>query len=80
MSATYPAIYALKLPASAVNIISPNTLTILIPPPSATGRFDIIVENLAGYGTITKFCRHFRNYKPDYAQGIPVFIDNSIPI
>jgi len=80
MSATYPALFAFKLPASAINILSDHQIMLTIPAPSATGRFDIIVENLAGYGKLTQFCRHFGDYQPDYAQGIPVFIDNSEPI
>ena len=78
MSAIYPAIYAFKLPLSSINVVSDHQLNILIPAPSATGVFDIIIENLAGYGTLTRFCRRFKDYTPDYAQGIPVFNDNSL--
>ena len=78
MSATYPSIFAYKVPLTSINLLSDHMILIELPAPSATGRFDIIVENLAGYGKLTTFCRHFSAYKPDYAVGIPVFADNQL--
>jgi len=78
MSATYPSIFAFKVSLTSINLISDRMILIELPAPSAVGRFDIIVENLAGYGKLTTFYRHFSAYKPDYAVGIPVFADNQL--
>lgn len=78
MSATYPSIFAFKVSLTSIDLISDRMILIELPAPSAIGRFDIILENLAGYGKLTTFCRHFSAYKPSYAVGIPVFENNQL--
>ena len=78
LSANNPEFFAYRLPASATNIESDKMLSITIPEPSSTGRFDIIIENPAGYGRFNTFSRKFGSYQPDYAEGIIVYLDNSI--
>jgi hypothetical protein len=55
LSAAYPGFYALKLPASAYNSNGDNTITFTMPSAADPGYVDIVVENEAGYGTLTQY-------------------------
>jgi len=71
LSANYPPFNALQISTSSINVNSDSQITITIPPPSATGYFDIIIQNLAGYGKLSEFSEYYQN-------GILAYIDNSI--
>ena len=55
LSAHYPPFTAYKLLSSEYSTNFDNTITIKIPPPVASGYIDVIAQNPAGYGTLTRF-------------------------
>jgi len=76
MATKFPAFTAFKVSPFSVNINSDCILTITIPPPSATGYFDIIIQNNAGYGKLSKFSKKFGSYQPPYYQKGILVISN----
>jgi hypothetical protein len=55
LSAFYPGFTALRLDPSQYTFNNDNTLTFQMPPPIRTGFVDIIIENRAGYGSLTQY-------------------------
>lgn len=55
LSAHYPAFTAYKLLSSEYSTNFDNTITITVPPPIASGYIDVIAQNPAGYGALTRF-------------------------
>jgi hypothetical protein len=55
LSATYPGFFGIKLLSSAYITNNINTITFTIPPATRAGFVDIIIENPAGYGTLTQY-------------------------
>lgn len=55
LSAHYPAFTAYKLLSSEYSTNFDNTITITVPAPVATGYIDVIAQNPAGYGALTRF-------------------------
>jgi hypothetical protein len=55
LSALYPEFYAIKLPTTAYTSNNDNTVTFTMPSASSGGFVDIIVENQAGYGALTRY-------------------------
>ena len=76
MSTKFPAFTAFKVDSYSVNIDSDCILTITIPPPSATGYFDIIIQNDAGYGMLSKFSKKFGSYQPPYYRNGVLVVSN----
>jgi hypothetical protein len=68
LSAAYPAFNAIKLPPSAYSVESENIIKINIPFNIKKGYIDIIVENLAGYNSLTSWL-NMNNSKYTY-EGI----------
>jgi len=76
MDTRFPEFTAFKLSPYDVNINSDCILTITIPSPSSTGYFDIIIQNDAGYGTLSRFSKKFGSYQPNYYQNGVLVIPN----
>ena len=55
LSAHYPGFTAYKLSSSEYSTNFDNTITVKIPAPIAAGYIDVIGQNPAGYGTLTRF-------------------------
>lgn len=55
LSAHYPEFTAYKLLSSDYTTNFDNTITIKVPAPVATGYIDVIAQNPAGYGALTRF-------------------------
>ena len=55
LSAHYPSFTAYKLLSSEYSTNFDNTITINVPPPIASGYIDVIAQNPAGYGALTRF-------------------------
>lgn len=55
LSAHYPAFTAYKLLSSQYSTNFDNTITINVPAPVTSGYIDVIAQNPAGYGTLTRF-------------------------
>lgn len=55
LSAHYPAFTAYKLSSSEYTTNFDNTITIKVPAPIQAGYIDVIGQNPAGYGTLTRF-------------------------
>lgn len=55
LSAHYPQFTAYKLLSSQYSTNFDNTITITVPPPVAAGYIDVIAQNPAGYGALTRF-------------------------
>jgi hypothetical protein len=79
LSANYPGFYGVKLLSSAYTSNNQNTINFIMPSATRSGYVDIIVENLAGYGTLTQYAvkETYSNTQPlssinPWAQGIIV--------
>ena len=55
LSAQYTGFYAVKLLSSDYISNNKNTITFIMPSATRVGFVDVIVENPAGYGTITQY-------------------------
>lgn len=55
LSAHYPQFTAYKLLSSEYSTNFDNTITITVPAPVAAGYIDVIAQNPAGYGALTRF-------------------------
>jgi hypothetical protein len=55
LSAKYPGFLGLQLPVSAYNSNNYNVITFTLPVIYGPGFVDVIVENPAGYGTLTQY-------------------------
>lgn len=55
LSALYPEFTAYKLLSSEYTTNFDNTITITVPAPIAAGYIDVIAQNPAGYGALTRF-------------------------
>jgi len=55
LSATYPGFFGVKLLSSNYSSNNDNAITFTVPSASNPGYVDIIVQNLAGYGTLTQY-------------------------
>jgi hypothetical protein len=55
LSASYPGFFGIKLPPSAYTTNNQNTITFTMPSATREGLVDIIIENPAGYGTLTQY-------------------------
>ena len=55
LSATYPGFNGYKLPPTAYTTNFDNTITINIPAPVRAGYIDVIAQNIAGYGILTRY-------------------------
>jgi len=90
LSALYPPIFALKLSPSAYNVENENIISFSMPGPTNVGFIDLIVENEAGYGSVTRYVKRstynpyisgtqeYEAYEPyirPWSQGIQVFTD-----
>jgi len=71
LSAKYPGFFGFQLPVSAYTSNNYNYITFTLPPATLPGFVDIIVENPAGYGALTKYVIK-GTYNP-YVPGTPNF-------
>jgi hypothetical protein len=55
LSATYPGFFGVRLLSSEYSTNNDNTITFTMPSATMPGYVDIIVENPAGYGTLTQY-------------------------
>lgn len=55
LSAQYPGFYGVKLLPSDYQSNNTNTITFTMPSASRAGFVDVVVENPAGYGTLTQY-------------------------
>lgn len=55
LSATYPGFTAYKLLSSDYTTNFDNTITVKVPAPVRAGYIDVIAQNPAGYGALTRF-------------------------
>jgi hypothetical protein len=55
LSASYPGFNGIKLPETAYSTNFENTITINMPVPVRLGFIDVIVQNPAGYGLLTRY-------------------------
>ncbi len=55
LSAQYPGFEGIELDPSQYTSNNDNTITFTLPPATKTGYVDIIVQNPAGYGTLTQY-------------------------
>jgi hypothetical protein len=55
LSAYYPGFFGIKLLSSAYISNNDNTITFIMPSATRAGYVDIIIENRAGYGTLTQY-------------------------
>ena len=65
LSADYPGFNAIRVKQYSSN--NDDTLTFVMPSATVPGRVDLIIENEAGYGTLTKY-----SYKNTYNPLVPV--------
>jgi len=70
LSAQNPGFYALKLNPSQYSFNTNRQLTITIPPPTKIGFIDIILQNEAGWGNLSRFV--IRNTINPYPDGHPL--------
>jgi len=70
LSATYPAFNALQLSASAFTVESDTFVQIQIPTPTATGHFDILIQNEAGVGSLIGGAQPWGEYQLPYVDGL----------
>lgn len=71
LSALYPAFNAIKLNPNQYKSNNDNTITFVMPSASRGGFVDIVVENQAGYGTLTQYVIR-ETYNP-YVSGTPQY-------
>jgi hypothetical protein len=71
LSANYPAFNAIKLDPSQYTSNNDNTVTFTMPSASRGGFVDIILENQAGYGALTRYAIK-ETYNP-YTSGTPEY-------
>lgn len=55
LSAIYPSFTAVKLLSTQWNSNNDNTITFTMPSASRAGYVDVVVQNPAGYGTLTQY-------------------------
>lgn len=87
LSAHYPGFYGVKLLSSTFISNNDDTLTFTMPSASLPGKIDIILQNDAGYGSLTQYgyrntfnpyltsmpeYQTFINYQPPFLSGIDV--------
>lgn len=87
LSASYPGFTGVKLLSSQYSSNNDDVLTFTMPSASAPGNVDVIIENPAGYGSLTKYAfrdtfnpfltsmseyNTFQSYLPPFLSGIEV--------
>ena len=71
LSALYPGFNAVQVPALAFNTDNDTNITLTLPRTNKAGYLDIIVQNEAGYGTLTQYASaSYPAYNYPYNKGI----------
>jgi hypothetical protein len=78
LSSKFPGFTAVKLPLTAFNTNNDNQITFTTVSASSPGFIDVIIENEAGYGTLTQYVvKTFEStYIKPWAKGIKVYEQN----
>ena len=72
LSASYPGFYGSILPVSAFTTNNDNEMTFTMPDALSAGRVDVIVQNPAGYGSLTQYVYNppTSSYTQPFTDGI----------